>query len=190
MSPKKSKLFTIGVYGATRSAFFAALEDAGVDLLLDIRRRRAVRGSEYSYANAGHLTDELAVRGIAYRHVLGLAPDLETLKLAGSADAAAKRLKSERTELPPEYIAQYTQRTLDAFDFKALAGEIREFRAPVIMCIERIAQACHRSLVAPKLAAALDAEVVHLVPSGAAFDAKRALATINRRRAARRKKYG
>lgn len=190
MSPQKSKLFTIGVYGSTRSAFFAALEDAGVDLLLDVRRRRAVRGSEYSYANAGHLIDELAERGIEYRHVLDLAPDMETLKLQGAVDAAAKRLKSERTQLSPEYIAQYTRRTLDPFDFDEFAKELRGFRAPVLLCVERVAQACHRSLIAPKLAAALGAQVVHLLPSGAAFDAKRALARINRQRTARRKKYG
>lgn len=188
--PARPKLFTIGVYGSTRAAFFAALEDAGVDLLLDVRRRRAVRGSEYSYANAGQLTDELAERGIAYKHVLGLAPDPETLDLQGSVDASAKRLKSDRTELSPEYVAQYTGRTLDVFDFAAFAAGIREFHAPVIMCIERIPQACHRSLIAPKLARALDAEVVHLIPSGAGFDAKRALARINRQRAARRKKFG
>lgn len=160
-------------------------------MVLDIRRRRAVRGSEYAYANALQLTGELRERGIAYKHVIGLAPDLETLNLQGRADASAKQKKSERTELSSEYVAQFTGRTLDAFDFEILAAELAGFRAPALLCVERIPGACHRSLVAPKLAVALGGvEIVHLKPSGAAFEAKRALAKVNRDRAARRKKYG
>lgn len=150
-----------------------------------------MRGSEYSYANARQLTEELCARGIAYKHVLGLAPDVETLNVQSSADATGNRLKSQRIELSPEYVAQFTQRTLETFDFDGLAQELRGIQAPALMCIERITGACHRSLVAPRLAAALGGiETVHLIPSGAAFDAKRALAKINRERAARRKKYG
>ena len=45
-------LKTIGVYGFDRESFLAALADARVDLLLDVRQRRGVRGSEYAWANA------------------------------------------------------------------------------------------------------------------------------------------
>lgn len=46
---------TIGVYGYTPETFFAALQEAGVDLLCDIRQRRGVRGAEYAFANSQRL---------------------------------------------------------------------------------------------------------------------------------------
>lgn len=184
-------LFTIGVYGTTPGAFFDELSKNGVDVLIDIRRRRAVRGSQYTFANAQRLTDELAAREIAYLHVLGLAPDLETLNLQGRADTEAKRLKSERTELSAQYLEQYTARTLNTFDFAALARELKPYKAPVLFCVERIAQACHRSLVAPKLATALGArEVDHLMPAGAGFEVMRVLRETRRKRAALKRRYG
>lgn len=185
------KVCTIGVYGSTRAAFFDALQAAGVDVLLDIRRRRAVRGSQYTFANAERLTSELAAREIEYRHVLDLAPDKETLALQGAADTEAKRLKSERTELAPDYVKQYVSRTLSRFDFSAFARELDTFRTPALFCIERIPEACHRSLVAPKLAKALGTEeIVHLIPQGAAYDTLSLLRQIKRNRNARRKRFG
>ncbi len=185
------KVCTIGVYGSTRAAFFDALEAAGVDVFLDIRRRRAVRGSQYTFANAERLTGELAAREIEYRHVLDLAPDRETLALQHAADDDAKRLKSERTELAAEYIKQYVSRTLSRFDFSGLARELKAFNTPVLFCIERIPDACHRSLVAPKLAKAVGTnEIVHLIPEGAAFETIRLLRKIKRDRSTRRRRFG
>ena len=188
---KSRTLYTIGVYGTTARAFFQELVDRDVDVLIDIRRRRAVRGSLYTFANAERLIAELAERGIAYKHVLGLAPDMETLKLQGKADEEAHQRKAERQELSQAYVKQYVARTLKTFDFTALAEELKTYRAPAIMCIERVPQACHRSLVAPKLQAAMNArEVVHLQPSAAAFEAQRALREVTRNRARVKRKYG
>ena len=39
------RVLTIGVYGSERETFFDALQTAGADEFVDIRRRRAVRGS-------------------------------------------------------------------------------------------------------------------------------------------------
>lgn len=148
-----------------KETFFGALATAGVDVLIDIRRRRAVRGPRYAFANAKRLIAELAARGIAYRHELGLAPDYAMLKLQHAADARERQLKSERTLLAREYVERYVPEVLDRFDFGALARELRGVRAPVLLCIERTPPACHRSLVAPRLAGALGAaDVVHLVP--------------------------
>lgn len=160
---------TIGVYGASRDTFFEALERAGADVLIDIRLRRAVRGPRYTFANATRLIAELEKRNIEYRHELGLAPSAAMLKLQHEADARAKRLLSERTELAPEYVKRYRAQVLERFDFAALAAELEGFRAPVLMCVERIPAACHRSLAAPRLARALrSGEVEHLVPAESA----------------------
>ena len=159
------RVCTIGVYGASADTFFAALQDARADVLIDVRLRRAVRGARYAFANAGRLTAELERRGIAYRHERGLAPTAEMLKIQHEADARAKRRYSERTQLAPAYVKRYAV-LLDRFDFAALARELEGFRAPALLCVERIPEACHRSLAAPRLAEALGTDKVeHLVPA-------------------------
>ena len=65
-------LFTIGAHGYHSGDFFNALRDADIDLFVDIRRRRGMRGRVYSYANATRLQDELQARGIAV--VRGVLP--------------------------------------------------------------------------------------------------------------------
>ena len=55
-----TELATIGVYGFTATTFIAALRDADVRLVLDVRQRRGVRGSEYAWANAKRLEAALA----------------------------------------------------------------------------------------------------------------------------------
>ncbi len=159
-----STVFTIGVYESDRQAFFQALEEARIDVLLDVRRRRAARGSRYAYANKQRLMDELARRGIAYRHVLGLAPDNATRAIQYEVDAREKRRQSQRILLAPAYVARYVNDTLDRFDFDELSSELQNARAPVLLCLERVPDACHRSLVAPRLARALGTKnVVHLI---------------------------
>jgi uncharacterized protein (DUF488 family) len=153
------------VYGAGERSFFDALQAAGVDVFLDIRRRRAVRGAHYAFANARRLIAALTERHISYRHILELAPDREMLDLQHAVDARERHRFSERTQLAPEYLERYVPLVLERFDFAKLADELREFHAPVLFCVERVPEACHRSLVAPRLAGALETtEVVHLMP--------------------------
>lgn len=159
------RVYSIGVYGADERSFFGALKTAGVDVVLDIRRRRAVRGTRYAFANARRLVAELAERRIAYRHVLDLAPDLEMLALQHAADARERKRFAERTQLAAEYLERYVPLVLERFDFTTLARELGAFHSPVLFCVERIPGACHRSLVAPRLAHALGtSEIVHLIP--------------------------
>jgi uncharacterized protein (DUF488 family) len=163
-----TRVCTIGVYGTAKGPFFAALADAGVDAFIDIRRRRAVRGPQYTFANARRLTHELGVRNIRYLHVLDLAPDRSLLALQHAADTDAALRKRDRVALAPAYIEGYTSAILDRFDFRAFAQELRGCATPVLMCVERSPAACHRSLVAPRLAAAMGAgDVVDLMPEDA-----------------------
>jgi hypothetical protein len=46
---------TIGVYGFDLAGFLAALREADVGLVLDVRQRRGVRGSHYAWANSKRL---------------------------------------------------------------------------------------------------------------------------------------
>jgi len=158
-------VYTIGVYGSDKEHFFAAIARAGIDIFLDVRRRRGVRGPLYPFANAKRLTGELESLDIPYRHILDLAPENDTRAIQYAADDCAKERKSERRQLAPEYIRAYVPQTLDRFDFNELSLELKDFEAPLLCCVERYPEACHRSLVAPLLARAIGAgEVIHLFP--------------------------
>jgi uncharacterized protein (DUF488 family) len=158
------QVLTIGAYGFEPEAFFGELQGAGADVFLDIRQRRGLRGSRYAFANASRLTAELQRRGIPYLHLRELAPDPEIRDLQRKADAVTGALKSQRTELSPDFAAAYTAAKLEPFDWRQLAAELDSFQAPALFCVERRPEACHRSLVAPRLAKALDAKVVDLIP--------------------------
>jgi uncharacterized protein (DUF488 family) len=78
---------TIGVYGFDVEAFLATLRAADVRLVIDVRQRRGVRGSEYAWANAGRLTRALDAAGIDYQHERELAPTTELRQLQYAEDA-------------------------------------------------------------------------------------------------------
>lgn len=158
------RLYTVGVYGFTAETFFAALERDGIDLLLDIRRRRGVRGSEYAFANAARLQEALDERSIAYRHVLDLAPENETREIQERQDRASGTARRQRTALGPAFITDFTQRTLLPFDWDALRSDLTEYRRPALLCVERVPEACHRSLVAQRLVQGTDVPVMDIVP--------------------------
>lgn len=48
-------ILTLGVYGYDANAFERAILDAKPDIVVDIRRRRGVRGARYSFANSTRL---------------------------------------------------------------------------------------------------------------------------------------
>jgi uncharacterized protein (DUF488 family) len=158
------RLFTIGAYGFDAGSFFDALQRAQVDLFLDLRRRRGMRGGLYAFANARRLQEELESRGTAYRHIVELAPDPATRELQHREDAADRVAKRRRTSLGEAFVADYTQRTLEPFDWDALVGELEGFLRPVLFCVERAPEACHRHLVAERLARAAGVSVTDLLP--------------------------
>ena len=67
-------LYTMGGYGYSQDAFFDRLEANGVDVLVDIRQRRGMRGRQYSFLNSTALQTELLEREIAYLHLKELSP--------------------------------------------------------------------------------------------------------------------
>ena len=82
---------TVGVYGSTLERFLAALSEADVGQVIDVRQRRGVRGSEYAWANAQRLQDALAEAGIDYRHHKELAPAAELRQLQYREDARRRQ---------------------------------------------------------------------------------------------------
>jgi uncharacterized protein (DUF488 family) len=160
------RVATIGVYGFTADTFLASLRDAGVSVLLDVRQRRGVRGSEYAWANAKRLEAAMEDAGIQYEHRPELAPTTELRQLQYAADAREGVGKRSRAELAPEYVEGYLAEILDGVDLAALADDLPAEGPAALMCVERDPEACHRSLIAARLAERHGVGVEHLRPAG------------------------
>ena len=141
---------TIGVYGFDRETFLATLADAKVNLVLDVRQRRGVRGSEYAWANAQRLQGALAEVGLGYSHLKELAPTTELREAQYRADERRGEGKRSRTVLSPEYTDGYTEEILDRVDLAPIVKWIGGSKA-ALLCVERDPEACHRSLIAARL---------------------------------------
>jgi uncharacterized protein (DUF488 family) len=155
---------TIGVYGFDGPAFLRALREAEVGIVLDVRQRRGVRGSEYAWANSKRLQTALGEAGIGYSHLPELAPTTEMRQLQYEEDARKGEGKRSRSELAPAYVERYTEEVLDRVDLEPIVRFVGSNRA-ALLCVERDPEACHRSLIASRLEQELGAPVTHLRPS-------------------------
>lgn len=155
---------TIGVYGASLDTFLAALAGANVSLLVDVRQRRGVRGREYAWANSLRLQAALADASIEYRHHIELAPTTELRQLQYREDERLGEGKRSRSLLAPEYRRRYVQEILDRADMDSFAASLPRRHAAALLCVERDARACHRSLIAERLAREHGARVLDLPP--------------------------
>src|SRR3954454_10009474 len=156
---------TIGVYGFDGPGFIRALREAEVGVVLDVRQRRGVRGSDYAWANSKRLQAALGEAGIGYSHLPELAPTTEMRQLQYEEDARKGEGKRSRTELAPGYVAGYTEEVLDRVDLEPIVKFVGNSRA-ALLCVERDPEACHRSLIAARLERELGAAVTHLTPTG------------------------
>lgn len=154
---------TIGVYEFDLASFLAALEGAGVGIVLDVRQRRGVRGPEYAWANSKRLQAALGEAGIEYQHRKELAPTTEMRQLQYREDDRLGEGKRSRTHLAPEYTRRYGEEILAPADLSPIA-EIAADRLPALLCVERDPEACHRSLIAARLEREWGLDQVHLRP--------------------------
>jgi uncharacterized protein (DUF488 family) len=151
---------TIGVYGWTLETFLAALRAAGMPKVIDVRQRRGVRGSEYGWANAQRLQAALAQAGFAYLHHKELVPTTGLRRLQYAEDAKQGIGERSRGSLAAAYRERYVREILDRADLGSLVAEL----PAALLCVERDPEACHRSLVAERLAAGYDVDVIPLRP--------------------------
>jgi uncharacterized protein (DUF488 family) len=157
-------LATIGVYEFDARTFVAALDAASVTKVMDIRQRRGVRGSQYAWANSQRLQALLADAGIGYEYHPELAPDTELRQLQYRDDDRQGVGKRSRVRLAPEYIREYTEEILDLVPLEPFVRRLPVHGIGALMCVEATAQACHRSLVAARLAERFGFEVIHVGP--------------------------
>jgi uncharacterized protein (DUF488 family) len=156
---------TIGVYEFDATTFVRALDGAGVIQVVDIRQRRGVRGPQYAWANARRLQALLAKARIGYEYHPELAPDTELRHLQYREDDRQGVGKRSRVRLAPEYIRTYTEEILDLVPLEPLVDRLPVHGIGALMCVEATAQACHRSLVAQRLAERFGFEVINLEPT-------------------------
>jgi uncharacterized protein (DUF488 family) len=142
----KLRIFTIGYESTTMAEFIAALKEAGVRQVIDVR---AVASSRRPGFSKNLLRNSLAEEGIGYVHLraLGTPAEGRAAARAGRIDDL-KRIYAGQLELP-EAIAEAAQMV-------ALAAETPS----ALLCYEREPGGCHRTLLLSAVAA--NAEVVDL----------------------------
>jgi len=157
-------MVTIGVYGFDGESFLRRLRHADVRLLLDVRQRRGVRGAEYAWANSLRLRTALAHARIGYEHHPELAPTTELRRLQYAEDDRRGVGKRSRLELAADYARRYTAEILDRADLAPVVSALPSAGVAALFCVERDPEACHRSLIAQRLAERHHVTVEHLRP--------------------------
>ena len=159
-------LFTIGAYGYDADKFVKTLRKSGIDLIVDVRRRRGMRGGQYSWANAVRLQERLAEERIGYLHAKDLAPTQEIREVQRTVDEERGLRKRQRPELSEEFAQAYFRGILEPLNATQTAPWLRgSGTAPALFCVEGWPAACHRSLVAEWLRReGLVSKIIHLTP--------------------------
>jgi uncharacterized protein (DUF488 family) len=140
------RIFTIGYEGATVGEFLAALRQAGVRQVIDVRALPLSRRPGFSKSPLRAVLEEA---GIGYVHLKALGTPAEGRAAARAGrHADMARIYAGQLELP-EAMAQGAQMI-------ALASE----RPSALLCFEREPAHCHRKLLLD--AVAPNSEVVHL----------------------------
>ena len=140
------RIFTIGYEGATMSEFLAALQQAGVERVIDVR---AVPNSRRPGFSKTPLRNALAEVGIDYVHLRALGTPS-----AGREAARAGR----KAELERIYAGQLE--TPQAMAEGAMMLELAGEKPSALLCYERDPACCHRTLLWQSLAP--DADIVDL----------------------------
>jgi len=140
------RIFTIGYEGTTVGEFVAALQEAGVQRIIDVR---ALPNSRRPGFSKTPLRAALAEVGIDYVHLraLGTPADGRAAARAGRHEEL-ERIYAGQLELS-EAIAQGAQMV-----------ELAREKPSALLCFEREPSGCHRSLLLEAVAA--EAEVTHL----------------------------
>jgi uncharacterized protein (DUF488 family) len=151
----KPAIYTIGYEGVTAEAFIAALKEAGVEALLDIR---AVPLSRKPGFSKNKLAERAGAAGIRYVPMKGLGTPTE-----GRA-AARKGNAGELRRIYEEHLL-----TQEAVDDMNRALELVQNTKCCLLCFEHAPGCCHRLIVAERLAEATGQLVEHLDPVAASL---------------------
>lgn len=144
-------IWTIGYEQATVAGVMAALNRAGVDLLADVRALPLSRRPGFSKSA---LAANAREAGIEYRHYKALGTPADGRAAARRHDhATLERIYAAQLDLPEAMVAA------------AQLAELARERKVALLCYERAASECHRTLL--RQAVLPDFEVVDLLPDEA-----------------------
>jgi uncharacterized protein (DUF488 family) len=152
------RLLTIGFKGRTAEAFFAALERAGVQKVLDVRRANSSQLAGFTKGR------DLAFflrrcSGIDYEHVPDFGPSDELLREYRERLGHKKKDDAAWAAYVERYAAELAERPVAEMFVQAAAGR----SCVCLLCSEETAERCHRRLLAEHLADALEGvEIGHL----------------------------
>jgi uncharacterized protein (DUF488 family) len=140
------RIFTIGYEGATVAEFISALQNAGVERVIDVR---ALPNSRRPGFSKTPLRNALSEAGIDYVHLRALGTPAEGRSAARAGRIEdLERIYAGQLELP-EAMAEGAQMV-----------ELAKEKPSALLCYEREPSGCHRSLLLR--AVAPDMDVVHL----------------------------
>lgn len=142
------KIFSIGYEAATMAEFLEALQNAGVEQVIDVRALPLSRRPGFSKTI---LAASLRDAGIGYVHLKALGTPKRGRDAAKKGDVATLTAVYDDQLALPEAQAQAAQ-------MRALAAE----RPSALLCFERNPEHCHRTLLLA--AEGAGAEVVALYP--------------------------
>ena len=127
------RIFTLGYEGVTQAEFLAALKEARVERVIDVR---AVPNSRRPGFSKNLLKNALAEDGIDYVHLraLGTPADGRAAARAGRHEDL-KRIYAGQLELP------------EAMAESAKMVELAREKRSALLCYEREPDGCHRSLL-------------------------------------------
>jgi uncharacterized protein (DUF488 family) len=147
--PGTPELFTIGYEGTTIDRVIAALGDAGIVHLLDVR---ALPNSRKPGFSRRQLEASVETAGMRYTHLRGLGTPKAGRDAARRGDIATMHRIFAGQLATPEAAADLERAV-------AISAE-----APsCLLCFERDHAACHRDVVAGLIHARSGVRVVHLV---------------------------
>jgi uncharacterized protein (DUF488 family) len=144
-------LYTIGYQGAVVEGFLDTLVEAGVNLLVDVRRVASSRRPGFAKRR---LTENLASVGIDYLHLRELGTPAEG-RAAARSGRTAEMKRIVRAQLETDEARH---------ELQSLADLLESGRDICILCFEADPAVCHRSIVAEELGRLLTIEVHHLFP--------------------------
>lgn len=139
-------LYTIGYQGKTIEEFLAVLLGAGIELVVDVRRRPISRKPGFAKAK---LSSALADAGIDYRHIVDLGMPEDLLQEKNARD---------------------NSRILDAYDQHLAAhpelveevAALASSKPACLLCFEADITQCHRSRLASAVRRIELRQIVHL----------------------------
>jgi uncharacterized protein (DUF488 family) len=144
-------LATIGYEGSTVQRIVEVLNEAGIELLVDVRAVASSRRPGFSKTKlAAHLEDA----GIGYLHLRGLGTPAE-----GRAAARAGRHEEMRRIFGGHLAMPEAQAELEQ-----VAELIGNGRRACLLCFEADHRHCHRTMVAAAVSSLVPVEITHLAP--------------------------